>query len=132
MLPFKRKAWMPLTVEGDSDRTGSKFSGKPWLAKGETWPACQNCGKTMQLFLQLNLQDLPEPVRGQYGICLLQIYYCTNTEPFCEVDCEAFFPFAKSTLLRIVEPGGEAEEVEAIDMEGHFPARTIVGWQEEE
>ena len=128
--PYKRKAWKPLTTDGDTVLTGSKFSGMPWLAKGEQWPHCQNCDKPMQLFLQLNLDELPPSERGKFGSGLLQMFYCTNSDPLCEVDCEAFFPFAKSALLRIIQPHGEAEEVSIADEQGMFPARAIKEWQE--
>src|SRR5436190_16567825 len=99
LVPHSRIAWKPITKKGDKIRSGSKFSGKPWLAKGETYPECQNCGNPMQLFLQLNLQDLPEPLLGKFGEGLLQMFYCTDSGSDCEVDCEAFSPFAKSELL---------------------------------
>jgi uncharacterized protein YwqG len=130
LIPYKRKAWKPLTAEGDSLRTSSKFSGTPWLAKGEPYPECQNCGKPMQLFLQLNLKDLPGPLLGQFGEGLLQMFYCIGPDSNCEANCQAFFPFAKSTLLRVIEPAGEAEEIDEALLADHFPAKTITGWQE--
>jgi uncharacterized protein YwqG len=130
LVPHNRKAWKPVTRKGDKIGSGSKFSGKPWLAKGETYPECQNCGKPMQLFLQLNLQDLPKPLLGEFGEGLLQMFYCTNSEPACEVDCEAFFPFAKSELLRVIQPKGEPQEIDEALPVDSFPARTITGWKE--
>jgi uncharacterized protein YwqG len=132
LTPFKRKAWKPLTSEGDSLPAASKFSGKPWLAKDEPYPECQNCGKPMQLFLQLNLEDLPGALLGQVGEGLLQMFYCTGSEPNCETDCEAFFPFAKSTLLRLIQPAGEPQEIDEAWLVNHFPAKTIIGWQEQD
>jgi uncharacterized protein YwqG len=128
--PFKRQAWKPITTDGDGSLSASKFSGKPQLRPGESWPTCQNCGKPMQLFLQLNLQELPQPLQTEFGSGLLQMFYCTSTEPLCEVDCEAFFPFAKSTLLRIVPLDSAAQGIAIPDIPDFFPPKSIIGWEE--
>ena len=52
---LKRKAWIPITVEGDGELTASKFMGSPWSSIDEEWPICPNCGNPMHFFLQLNL-----------------------------------------------------------------------------
>src|SRR5215216_4315344 len=109
---YKCRAWKPLVVDNDGPVSASKFSGMPWLKQAEVWPRCQNCDKPMPLFLQLNLDELPEAVRGEFGHGLLQIFYCTSQEPCCEVECEAFFPFAKSVLIRVVQPEGDARSLE--------------------
>jgi uncharacterized protein YwqG len=83
----------------------------------------------MQLFLQLNLQDLPEPLLGEFGEGLLQMFYCTDSGSNCEADCEAFSPFAKSVLLRVVQPKGEPQEIGEVLPDDQFPARTITGWK---
>jgi uncharacterized protein YwqG len=49
------KAWYPKVSDGDGSLLDSKFSGKPYLLPGEEYPRCLNCGKPMQLFVQLNL-----------------------------------------------------------------------------
>ena len=131
-IPFKikhlaRKTWKPLIANGDGLPSASKFSGKPWLGKNEQWPECPNCGKTMQLFLQLDLAQLPEPVRDEFGSGILQMFYCTNSDPLCEVECKAFFPFAKSEMLRIVQPDGKSHDAEISETAHFFPARLIVG-----
>jgi uncharacterized protein YwqG len=78
----QRPTWRPVTRNGDGSLTASKFAGTPWLAADEAWPACQACGRPMQLFLQLNLDtDLPEPDLGnRFGGGLLQLFYCTANE----------------------------------------------------
>ncbi|WP_276307800.1 DUF1963 domain-containing protein [Stenotrophobium rhamnosiphilum] len=113
----------------DGPLNASKFSGAPFLPSGSKWPACQNCGKPMQLFLQLNPSELPEQVTSPWGEGLLQFFYCTNSEPLCEVDCEAFFPFSKSTLLRIVSAEGKSEAVDSSAVLNGFPPKLIVGWK---
>jgi uncharacterized protein YwqG len=124
-----RPAWLPVTTEGDGAVTDSKFSGKPVLKKGESWPACANCGKPMQLFVQLNLSKLPTAANVK-GEGYLQMFYCTSYEPHCEVECEAFFHFSKSTLLRIVSENEIDTSVEAPAIEEAFPAKKIGGWEE--
>ena len=78
----QRPTWKPIARNGDGPVTASKFSGVPWLAADEKWPACQACGRPMQLFLQLNLDaDLPETeLRDRFGGGLLQLFYCTANE----------------------------------------------------
>ena len=132
LLPFKRQTWKPITMDGDSSPTATKFSGTPWLAVNETWPTCPNCGKPMQLFLQLNLDELPTALQGEYGEGLLQLFYCTSEDPACEVDCKAFFPFAKSELIRLVQPSTELAEITVPEIESRFPPKQVTGWEEAE
>jgi len=130
LAPFKRPAWVPVVEEGDGVITDSKFAGTPWLAASEGWPLCPNCGKPIQLFLQLNLAQLPDAVRGEYGEGLIQLFYCTNAEQECDVECEAFFPFSRSVVARLVAPEGEPDAAPAPEIEDAFPPRLIVGWRE--
>lgn len=126
---YKRLAWFPKVVEKSSSPTSSKFSGIPALLKDESWPCCSNCNKPMQLFLQLNSLDLPEAERNTFGGGLLQVFYCTNWDKECEVNCEAFFPFSKSTLVRVVNY--DVESIASPDVspvKDAFPEKEIVGW----
>lgn len=81
----------------------------------------------MQLFLQLNASDVPDEAQSLIPNGILQFFYCTNNDPHCEVDCEAFFPFSKAILIRVVEPGPYRELSES-PVEDAFPARSIKGW----
>lgn len=128
--PLARKAWIPRVKAGDGEITASKFSGAPLLKPAEKWPDCPNCGKPMQFFLQLNLDELPDP--AQFGKGILQMFYCTSADPLCEVDCEAFYPFAESALLRIIQPNSNANKTEIPEIENRFPAKLITGWKEVE
>lgn len=124
ILKHERKAWIPKVKPGDGAPTASKFSGVPALKPGESWPACAACGKPLQLFVQLNLSTLP----AAYGTGLLQLFYCTSTEPSCDVDEEGWRPFSKIHLVRRIDvPSAPAK---ASPPPGHFPASTIVGWEE--
>lgn len=121
-------AWKPIVIPGDRDRATSKFSGHPWLAADEAYPTCPNCGKPMQLLLQLNLAELPAAVQGRLGQGLLQLFYCTSEEPLCECDCDAWAPFATSTLARVIQPEGTASDRDLPPIENYFPPKTIVDW----
>jgi hypothetical protein len=99
-----RPVWLPLTEFGEKSTSESKFAGKPWLHADENWPRCQNCLQPMQLMLQLNCADLPAEMQAQAGRGLIQLFYCVNTDPFCAIDCEAWYPFAKSVLAAGLRP----------------------------
>lgn len=133
---YRRTAWKPQTEDRDGELTGSRFSGKPWLSENETWPKCGNCGKEMQLFVQLKLDQLPPELGNKYGHGLLQMFYCTSSEPLCENDTETWAPFSKGALLRIVDPsGGKAAEKIEIPIKAvpdYFPAKIITGWTQKE
>ncbi|HEX7240286.1 MAG TPA: DUF1963 domain-containing protein [Longimicrobiaceae bacterium] len=131
LAEHRRPAYVPVVEDGDGPPGASGFSGTPSLLPGEPWPACGNCGRPMQLFVQLAGRDLPPAARDRIGPGeLLQLFYCTSEDPPCESDCEAFFPDAESTLLRIV-PAGAAGDAPAVPG-GMFPPKRIVGWREEE
>ena len=130
MLPFQRTAWTPMVEEGEGSVLDSKFGGVPWLAQDEQWPTCQHCGQPMPLFVQLNLNTLPEPVNGTFGSGLLQVFYCTNTEPHCESECEAFFPFTQGKLVRVVEHDDWERSGEFPENMDEFEPKCIVDWHE--
>lgn len=132
LAPFKRPAWVPVVEEGDGAITDSKFAGTPWLGASEEWPVCPNCGNPIRFILQLDLAQLPEAVAGEYGSGLLQMFYCTNEEPMCDIDCEGWEPFAESVVVRLVEPEGGATRQAAAELEDPFPAKRIAGWREVE
>jgi len=115
----------------------SKFSGRPWLAQDEPWPACPLCGQLMQFFLQLNSSELPEPVGQEFGTGLLQMFYCCSSQG-CEGNVETA-PVSygraayinKNLLIRLVEPNTEASMAPIpIPEEDYFPAKAIAHWQQ--
>lgn len=122
----KRSAWKPVVEEGDGPLAGSKFSGTALVPAGEDWPRCPNCERPMQLFIQLAAADLPAEA-PRFGDGVLQLFYCASSEPLCEVDCEAFAPFSKSVLARVVDPANAVEPSSRPDEP--FPPRRIVGWE---
>jgi uncharacterized protein YwqG len=128
LAKHQRAAWKPVVQDGDGEPTASKFSGTPWIAQGDAWPLCKRCQHPMQLFVQLDLAQLPEPLQGAFGAGLLQLFYCTDEtcgysggwEPFSDV----------SSLVRVVQPVGPALETAIPQEPGYFPAKRIVAWNE--
>jgi uncharacterized protein YwqG len=129
LRPFQRAAWLPDVVDGDGLPAASKFSGIPVLGANERWPHCPNCGRPMQLFVQLNAADLPGEQTDRLLGGFLQLFYCTSHEPQCESECEAYRPHSRSTLLRLLPaPSAVAEHTEAPPSDA-FAAKRIVGWK---
>lgn len=125
---FKKAAYIPLTIESKSEHNSkSKMGGLPYLRSSEDWPICPNCKNNMQLFLQLNLQELPE--RKENGIT--QVFYCTNSEPLCEVDLEAFLPFAESVVCRRITENGPSIELKP-KLKEVFSENLITGWDKQD
>jgi uncharacterized protein YwqG len=123
---LKRTAWVPRVEDGDGDAKASKLGGIAWIPTGDAHPICPNCEKPMQLFVQLDVASLPEPARfGASG--LLQLFYCTTSEPLCEVDCEAYFPYAKSVVARRVD-GSKPGAPSTATVDKALAPKRIVGW----
>lgn len=115
----KRSAWKPVVEQGDGKTDASKFSGTPWLAENEPHPRCGYCQALMPLFLQLNLNQLPEELEGLFGSGLLQMFYCTN--------CDSYMPLENTKLVRLVQPTVRSQSLQP-EHELLFPAKMIVGW----
>lgn len=137
LAPHRRTAWLPEVVEDDAAvGARSKFSGVPALLLEELWPRCGRCDRPMQLFLQLDARDAPPEAAPMLDGGVLQLFYCTSFEPHCESECEAYFPHARSTLLRLVPPAELAPEREGLVEgvpgtplpAGMYPAKRIVAW----
>jgi uncharacterized protein YwqG len=121
---FKRTAYIPTTESNKASFSNkSKFGGLPYLRDENDWPVCPNCKKNMQLFVQLNLNELP----AQKENGLAQLFYCTTSEPLCESDMEAFFPFSKSVECRIIETDSESAKIEP-GIDELFEEKQITGW----
>ena len=126
---YRKTCWKPQVVDGDGELDASKYSGLPWLSADEDWPNCGNCQQPMQLFLQLNLDHLPDVIQNKFGSGLLQLFYCTNREKMCEDECEAFFPFSRSVLVRVILPENRKPGIDLPALEDYFPEKQIVGWK---
>lgn len=122
---FKRKAYLPQIKENANNfSTSSKIGGFPYLRNENDWPICPNCKNNMQLLLQLNLNELPE--KEEEG--LIQLFYCTTTEPYCESDLYAFEPFSKAVNCRKIMIEGESSKIDP-QIEELFNEKMIVGWE---
>ncbi len=129
LASLTRKAWKPVVDEGDGPVGASKYSGIPWLAPGEAWPACKNCGKPMQLFLQLDLTTIPTELTGQFGQGLIQLFYCTSSKPLCEDDCESYFGKPKAMCVRLVPGGAQHGSPSTSPVAKAFGPARIVSWE---
>jgi hypothetical protein len=123
---LRRKCWTPEVRSGDGALMASKFSGIPYLAEGEKWPTCPNCGNPIQALRAIEFRRTSGRVRKALGDGLLQFFYCTNGEPMCEVDCQAWGPYSKSTVLRIIAPGHNASEYSESPVPNPFRPRQIL------
>ncbi|MEX2682073.1 MAG: DUF1963 domain-containing protein [Candidatus Sigynarchaeota archaeon] len=128
---LQRPAWVPVVSSGDGPPACSKFSGIPFLQEGEAWPVCTNCGRPMQLFLQLDLAGIPLEMQAATGFGILQLFYCVNRDPFCEVDCHAADAFSASVMARIVQPNTTSHDHGVIlpELDGYFLAKRIIDWE---
>jgi len=126
-----RPAFLPETALGDGGALDSKVGGTPWLPAGEAWPGCPGCSQPMQLMVQLNLETLASGALGSSGGGLLQVFYCTSTDPLCEMDTDAGLPGpGRSKLVRVVHPSGAGAAVRAPafpGLSGTLASRRIVG-----
>lgn len=122
---LKRTAYLPITSDNDptfSDQ--SKIGGFPYLRNDQDWPVCPNCQKHMQLFLQLNLAQLPQ--RQDTG--LIQLFYCTSREPNCETQLKAFQPFSKAVVCRKIAVNGDSATIQP-QLESLFGEKLITDWE---
>jgi uncharacterized protein YwqG len=126
-----RPVWKPVIKSGDSSEPVSKFAGVAWLPEETKWPVCPNCSKPMQLIVQLNHSTFPEE-SDLFGEGMLQLFYCTNSEPLCEVDCEAFFPFSKSVVVRMVDPKQNGANAIEDQVDGSLAPKIITGWEKKQ
>jgi uncharacterized protein YwqG len=137
---FVRPAWKPVVTVGDGDRLASKFSGRPWLAIDETWPGCPCCAEPLQLFVQLNLSQLPKPVREEFGTGLLQMFHCMSDKCGFEVEEGTIYYgrvplLIKNVRIRLVQPVGMGStpplpQIDGEDYGTYLPAKTITEWLE--
>jgi uncharacterized protein YwqG len=119
-----RPAWKPACVEGDqpSGAAHGQFGGLPLLGPEETWPRCQSCRAPMQFLLQLPLDTLPMPVRGEG---MLQLFYCSQDGV---AGCETWEPFSGTQQIRI--SGNCTVQAQRPKGLEPLPLRVVQGWTE--
>lgn len=127
---YKRHTWMPVIDEADQELLDSKIGGWAYIPEGEKHPHCPNCGEELTLFLQLNPKDLPE--NSDLDLepdQLIQLFYCTNQDPHCEVECEAYFPFSKSVVARSIPiPAQKPIKNLSLSSSKQFAEKGITDW----
>jgi uncharacterized protein YwqG len=125
LAKHRRPAWKPVLQDGDGPATVSKFSGLPWIGENDPWP---DCGQSLQLFLRLNLNDLPEELGQVFGTGLLQLFYC------CRDECQGmggWEPFGDDlSRVRVVHLEGTSLKSGIPDRDNYFPAKRIMGWRQ--
>jgi len=120
----KRTAWKPVVEKKDGALTDSKMSGTPLLPDGQ-WPLCGSCQQPLQLFVQLNLAELPSAA-PDFGSGLIQFFFCTNEDAGCYADGYGD-PFADCQIVRRLDmPTNLPAKIQP--PKGSFPARRIVDW----
>jgi hypothetical protein len=141
----RRPAWRPVVADAERGEPSggaggvAKFGGRPWLLPGEAGPRCAHCDRPLQLFVQLDLDDLPDELDGRFGPGVLQLFYCvggpaTGDHPEC-IGEEAWAPFSDvASLVRVVPGGAEAlapagSPADVADVADGFAAAAIVGWE---
>lgn len=122
--------------DGEPEELGSKLNGVPWLRPDEPTPTCRECGRALQLFVQLVLEDLPPEIAAATGPGTLQLFYCVGQRfgappdgrPECYADggWEAFDTGA--SLVRVVPPDVELHPRLDVPADG-FPAKRVVEWE---
>jgi hypothetical protein len=151
----RRAAWRPVVVPGEPAESRSKFCGDPWLMPGEEPPTCRECGRDLRLFVQLDLDAVPEDLDRAFGSGVLQLFYCVWPEPSEEpglliehfrlalgldqdrapedgkppcVQEGAWAPFSDTASLVRVVPG-DALSPSTSEGDSGFPPSAIVGWE---
>ncbi len=129
LATLSRPGWRP-RVGPAVPGARSKFGGLPLLKADESWPCCGHCHQPMQLFVQLDSQDLPVDARTGFGDGVLQVFYCTNGEEDCEVLGHAHLPFSDASLVRMI-PRQQADGFDAlpVGIPDAFVEQALSGWQ---
>lgn len=123
--PFKKTTYIPEPKTVASEFSAkSKMGGFPYLRNAEDWPICPNCKKHQQLFLQLNLAELPE----NQGEGLIQFFYCTSRKPNCELDLGTYLPFTAATTCRKIAIEGDSAVIEPI-IDDVYDEQQIIAWE---
>lgn len=122
---YSRMAYLPVTEPvHEQFSIHSKIGGLPYLRHEEDWPVCANCGKYMQLLLQLNMADFPEKKNSG----LVQLFYCTSREPHCETEMRTCKPFSGGAVSRKIFIEGPPVKVTP-RLDDIFDEYRIVSWK---
>ena len=121
---FKRRAYIPSIQEVEPQHnSNSKIGGLPFLRFKDDWPICPSCKTRMQFFMQLDLSKLP--LRASSG--LVQLFYCTNEDPFCGDELESYLPFSKASVCRRIDIDVSSYRGDH-DLTKVYNEKQFVGW----
>lgn len=123
----RRPAWKPVVQDGDGPPTAPKFCGAPWIGSNAPWPKCGQCKQPMQLFLQLDLGNLPKELGQSFGMGLLQLFCCTRDDCPGPDGYRAFEDHTKS--VRVIQPKDSGRKSCLLKETNCFPSKRIVGWE---
>ena len=84
----KRDAWRAL-IDNSNTNSLSWFGGTPTASGDGKWPACAQCKKPMQFFMQIDLATLPATFETPLRDGVLQLFYCSSDDGMCDT-WEAF------------------------------------------
>jgi uncharacterized protein YwqG len=109
---YKKTTYLPKVVLSQNTFSHkSKFGGFPYLRNEKDWETCPTCNKQMEMFLQLNTNEIPE-IEFRKD-CVIQIFYCRE-------DFES--------LSRLIEIEGESKKVKC-DIINLLQEKQILEWQ---
>jgi uncharacterized protein YwqG len=128
---LSKRVWIPISDTKPSSVVNSKFSGKPFILKGEEYPKCKKCNNNLELFVQINFEELPQEIKIlKKG--LIQFFLCHNQD--C-LESSNFYNNKScligtnnSQMLKIIE--NINQEYQIISNESFFSEKTIIGWKE--
>jgi hypothetical protein len=126
-----RHCWLPEVVSGDKGLTASKFSGLPWIAKDDPWPACGRCWRPFSFFFQLNFEEVPRELVSQFEPGLLQYFRCTfddcrwQSRSDIVADLSADAP---NHFVRVIKVTNQPTRTTTVADAACFPALSIKNW----
>jgi hypothetical protein len=127
LMRFQRPTWIPQVRFREGDITASKMGGTPFIAMGEEWPCCGRCSQPMELFLQLNSQDLPAEMADRFS-GLLQVFLCA-TDGYSNGTCAyGYEAFSAAAMLRLCNPTGQPR-YQHPPFEDSFMEAVIESWE---
>lgn len=130
-----RPAWRAVVPDARGREVRSKFCGAQWLDAAEEPLTCEECGRFLPPFVQLDLDTLPGDLAGDYGSGLLQLFYCAggvndDDHPACWGE-GGWEPFSDSvSRVRVARTDSlAARELPGVG-HGAFSAAEIASWEQ--